>query len=130
MPKVIEFSDKSKYEKWLAEKGDMVQVISAVPSRKKWSPLTGVFTNDQTYTVTYEDVAQTRRSCPHCAEMIMREAKVCRFCGREVEPLAPLADVVPVVISGGKFVRCPSCNTKNYVTATCCEKCGIRFRTA
>lgn len=24
--------------------------------------------------------------CPHCAEWIRREAKVCRFCGRDVEP--------------------------------------------
>lgn len=23
--------------------------------------------------------------CPHCAEWIKREAKVCRFCGRDVE---------------------------------------------
>jgi ssDNA-binding Zn-finger/Zn-ribbon topoisomerase 1 len=27
------------------------------------------------------------RKCPHCAEIIKREAKVCRFCGRDVEPL-------------------------------------------
>lgn len=26
------------------------------------------------------------RKCPHCAEQIKREAKVCRFCGRDVEP--------------------------------------------
>lgn len=24
------------------------------------------------------------RKCPHCAEIIKAEAKVCRFCGREV----------------------------------------------
>jgi hypothetical protein len=27
------------------------------------------------------------RKCPHCVEIIEREAKVCRFCGRDVEPL-------------------------------------------
>jgi hypothetical protein len=26
------------------------------------------------------------RKCPHCAEIIKREAKVCRFCGRDVKP--------------------------------------------
>jgi hypothetical protein len=26
------------------------------------------------------------RKCPHCAEIIKAEAKVCRFCGRDVEP--------------------------------------------
>jgi hypothetical protein len=27
------------------------------------------------------------RKCPHCAEIIKSEAKVCRFCGRDVEPI-------------------------------------------
>lgn len=26
--------------------------------------------------------------CPHCAEWIKREARVCRFCSRDVEPVA------------------------------------------
>ena len=26
------------------------------------------------------------QKCPHCAEWIKGEAKVCRFCGRDVEP--------------------------------------------
>ena len=26
----------------------------------------------------------SRRKCPHCAEMIKADAKVCRFCGRDV----------------------------------------------
>ena len=27
------------------------------------------------------------RKCPHCAEKILAEAKVCRYCHRDVEPL-------------------------------------------
>lgn len=27
-----------------------------------------------------------RVKCPHCAEQILREAKVCKHCGRDVEP--------------------------------------------
>lgn len=30
------------------------------------------------------------RKCPHCAEVIKREAKVCRFCGRDIVPAAQL----------------------------------------
>jgi len=70
---------------------------------------------------------QDRRACPYCAEMIMREAKICRFCGREVEPSPTPTSVAPIVIEGGSFVRCPVCNTKNYPTVDRCEKCGIRF---
>lgn len=32
--------------------------------------------------------APTRRSCPWCAESIKPAAVVCRYCGRDVEPLA------------------------------------------
>ena len=27
------------------------------------------------------------RECPYCAELILKKARVCRYCGREVEPL-------------------------------------------
>ncbi len=27
------------------------------------------------------------RKCPHCAELIKTDAKVCRYCGRDVEPI-------------------------------------------
>ena len=27
-----------------------------------------------------------RIPCPQCAEMIMSDAKICRFCGRELKP--------------------------------------------
>jgi hypothetical protein len=29
---------------------------------------------------------RSRRKCPYCAELIRREARVCRFCGREIAP--------------------------------------------
>ncbi len=27
------------------------------------------------------------RECPHCAELILRKARVCKHCGRDVEPV-------------------------------------------
>lgn len=32
--------------------------------------------------------AREERECPYCAERILKKAKVCRFCGREVSPVA------------------------------------------
>ena len=34
-------------------------------------------------------VERVERECPFCAERILAKARVCRFCGREVEPVAP-----------------------------------------
>ena len=38
-----------------------------------------------------DDVVKTRprdeRECPYCAEMILKKAHVCRYCGRDVEPV-------------------------------------------
>jgi hypothetical protein len=33
-------------------------------------------------------VARDERDCPYCAERILARAKVCKHCGREVEPLS------------------------------------------
>ncbi len=72
---------------------------------------------------------EVRRPCPYCGEMILPDAKVCRSCGRDVEPLqAPAAPaaVAPYPVGTG-FVRCGACNAKNYAYADRCEKCGVAF---
>ena len=33
--------------------------------------------------------ARVERECPYCAELILAKAKICKHCGKEVEPLVP-----------------------------------------
>lgn len=42
-----------------------------------------------------------RRRCPFCAELIKAEAKVCRFCGREL-PTAAAGDIAAFLRSASK----------------------------
>lgn len=51
--------------------------------------------------------AEGRTRCPHCAEWIRREARVCKHCGRDVEPQSArlpdrtFADRTPRPLPGG-----------------------------
>jgi len=29
---------------------------------------------------------ERRRPCPHCAELILPDARVCHYCGKEIDP--------------------------------------------
>jgi predicted RNA-binding Zn-ribbon protein involved in translation (DUF1610 family) len=71
------------------------------------------------------------RKCPHCAELVKAEAKICRYCQRELpvafpslfadsgpkpmQDLSSVPDICPscngtiLTIEAGKFYRCPKC---------------------
>jgi len=54
----------------------------------------------------YQD-GRLRRKCPHCAEMILAEARICRFCGRDVRPILEPQDL-PTLPSGPPTPAPPS----------------------
>ena len=81
----------------------------------------------------YEEVpiANTRqeRACPACAESILIEAILCRFCHSSVTPVlipkvaAPRPTVAtpkPIEI---KMTSCPHCSTQIATTAKICKNC-------
>lgn len=68
-----------------------------------------------------QDAGGRRVPCPNCAEMILPDAKVCRFCGSAVQ-LRPTAVHVGLADAGIK--RCANCRKGNPPYATHCEFCG------
>lgn len=48
----------------------------------------GQVTSQEVTGVIASGPARDERECPFCAELILTRAKVCKHCGREVEPLA------------------------------------------
>jgi hypothetical protein len=38
--------------------------------------------------IEHQQLSEGMQKCPHCAEFIKADAKVCRYCGRDVQPSA------------------------------------------
>lgn len=63
-----------------------------------------------------------RRPCDRCGEMIAKAARMCRFCGLDVEPHVQPEEPEPDIIA--VRVACPRCQT--FQTALVCRNCGHR----
>lgn len=58
---------------------------------------------------------RAKRKCPHCAEVILLEAKVCKHCGRDVQPGEEKDEVRP----------CPYCDAPIAIDAEECPECLV-----
>ena len=55
MTKTIELGSQEELDRWLTEKGETIDVINVATTPKKWSMMSGFFTNAKPFTVIYKE---------------------------------------------------------------------------
>lgn len=69
------------------------------------------------------------RACPFCAESIKKEAKICRFCQRDVPALedAPKPVIEKPIEETGPEGTCPGCSKNILLSSKECKFCKASF---
>jgi hypothetical protein len=82
------------------------------------------------------------RKCPECAELIKREARKCKHCGSQVEPLHAQQKASEVTAGDDRlpplgtkqqpehYWECNACRTVNAAESMTCRKCDAAYRSA
>lgn len=85
----------------------MIGVIPAVIAARKgygffgwWLFGTALFIVALPVAILMRPSESRYRQCPDCAETVLREAKVCRYCGCKLEPIATTGEPKHLVDSG------------------------------
>jgi len=74
-------------------------------------------------------IERPRRACPECAEMILAEARKCRYCSSPVQPLVQEAQMRNISVSPSnalpitKKYPCPHCGVEIATNAIMCKSC-------
>lgn len=86
--------------------------------------------------IELHQASEGMRKCPQCAEMVKAEAKICRYCQRDL-PAVESPVVAPDPVSDAVQVprrptQCPDCGRKAFAwdidnRVSTCASCGQRF---
>lgn len=64
------------------------------------------------------------KKCPQCAELIKKEAKICRFCGNKFKDIGNNKNEKEEV----RYEKCPKCETYQPITIDICPNCGQNLK--
>jgi RNA polymerase subunit RPABC4/transcription elongation factor Spt4 len=72
-------------------------------------------------TVAPPAASPAKKNCPFCAEEVMQEATLCRYCGRDFYQKPPVS-----IVKNMRAEQCPGCRTHIPEGAQACPMCGAK----